>query len=496
MKMRIILKAFLLLTLFHTGFAQTDLTLPFMENVAKSAYFNPSEIHEYKVSVGLPGLSSVYFGVANTGFGFKDLFAKKSSDTLQFRSNKDIVKGLNKNNYLFVGSTIDLIYVAVKAKRWYLSFNITDNVDFRFSYPKDFMEFIAVGSGGFEGKKSDWRLMGTDIMYYREYGVGATREFKHWDIGGRVKYLSGFGNLSTRARGFGVEVGQDHYAWKTSADASLNTSYSTAFNSLLDNPDGGATVNATNLALHGRNPGAAIDGGITYKYNDKWHFSGAFNNIGFVRWKDNVTNHNIKQGYEFSGFNALRDLLYWDTDASNYVDTVVSHQVDSLKNSAKYTETHNAYTTWLVPRFYFTGKFNMTKNTHIGLSCYLDYYKSVKPSFTLGVYQKVGRAFNVVGTYSVQYRKYNLLGLGLMVKAGPVQYYMVADNVLAPLFVAKFTNSESGSSTMIPYNVKSANFRFGINLVFGANKYEDAQPFNVKEKKNFKKWLRDLYHDI
>ena len=56
-------------------------------------------------------------------------------------------------------------------------------------------------------------------------------------------------------------------------------------------------------------------------------------------------------------------------------------------------------------------------------------------------------------------KSYTNLGLGVALKGGPVQLYIVTDNVLGMIF---------------PQNTKSIQFHFGINLLFGKKKSEEA----------------------
>jgi hypothetical protein len=72
-------------------------------------------------------------------------------------------------------------------------------------------------------------------------------------------------------------------------------------------------------------------------------------------------------------------------------------------------------------------------------------------AMALGIQQQVGRWFNVTGTYSMQGRSFGNIGVGLGIKTGGFQLYMVTDNVFA---------------YMIPTKSKIANARVGFNVIF------------------------------
>ena len=75
------------------GFSQNELTFPLLENVLQSSYINPAHVPEHKVSIGLPGISSMYFGATNTGFTF-DQVAAPTTDGHRIKLNE--IPGLLK----------------------------------------------------------------------------------------------------------------------------------------------------------------------------------------------------------------------------------------------------------------------------------------------------------------------------------------------------------------------------------------------------------------
>jgi hypothetical protein len=64
------------------SFAQQNYTLYNMSSIAQSMYFNPSNFPVNNVNLGLPLLSSNYFGVTNTAFRYNDIVFKRPDDSL------------------------------------------------------------------------------------------------------------------------------------------------------------------------------------------------------------------------------------------------------------------------------------------------------------------------------------------------------------------------------------------------------------------------------
>ena len=95
-------------------------------------------------------------------------------------------------------------------------------------------------------------------------------------------------------------------------------------------------------------------------------------------------------------------------------------------------------------------------------------WQGLRSSLTAGVSQDFGRFFQFTVNNTIQYNRLFNVGLGLVFKPGPVQIYMVADNVLVSSFV-QYDNFD----VPIPTYATNVNFRFGINLLFGKIQTED-----------------------
>jgi hypothetical protein len=434
--------------------AQSEHTLGFMENVYQSTYSNPTAIPDTKVNIGLPGISSVYGGVTNSGFSFKNVY------------NKDVynidngIKNLRKKNYVYGGVSADLLHVQVKVKNGFFSFQIVEKANIRFSYPKDLISLAWQGNYQFAGNKANLSSLGLDLNYYREYALGYIKEGRKWNIGGKIKFLQGIANTHVTNKGLELKVAKDSYDLSVSSDVTLHTS------GLDTDP---SDLNVRNYLTRFNNKGLAFDLGATYKHSDKLSFSFAVNNIGFIRWSSMVKNYSIKGGTSFEGF----QVTIPDNEKSNEPNP---DYLDSLSNSFKYTESTTKYTTWVIPQFYLRAKYNLSKGTILNASFSVEKYKAFRTATTLGITQKVGRVFNLLLTYTYQYRSYDNFGIGVMVKPGPVQLYFVSDYILRT-----YTNYTDKNFT-VPATAKAMNFRVGMNLVFGRIKTPDKQTLPKKFK--------------
>ncbi len=119
-------------------------------------------------------------------------------------------------------------------------------------------------------------------------------------------------------------------------------------------------------------------------------------------------------------------------------------------------------------QLYLNGQYKLTEATKVYGTMNMMMWKTVRTSLTAGIYHEIGRTFNITLNNTVQYNRFFNIGLGFMVKPGPVQFYFVADNIFAGNFV-RYKNVD----TPLPDYMTNANIRLGLNLVFGKVHGED-----------------------
>lgn len=426
----------------HTAQAQHELTMPFMHNLMQSAYTNPTLVSEYKVSVAFaPFFPSVSAGIRNTGFSLKDLIR---NDTIYLPK---MLPKLKSHNYLYTGTSLEWLAVRIKANNLHWSFNITEQINARFSYPDNFARFAVNGNHTeeFYQKTVHFKGLGLNAMHYREFAVGLTVD--EWDnkliFGGRAKMLFGKSNAYTSKTNVNV----------FSADTLIHLDNDVIINT--SSPwDTGGTTTAKKYLFNNRNIGFALDGGVSYEPNTKWKFTFTFNNVGFIRWKDNVTNRRMRANVAYSGVK-LQSIILNQSEQYNKANVDFDMTKDSLSKRFEPEETHDSYVTPLVGQTYFLAEYKIDKNSEVGGGVYAEYFQGVRTSWTLNYQRRFGRVFNLIGSYSVHNRTFDNIGLGTMLKLGNVQLYFVGDNLIG---IARGTDAHN------------FNLRFGLNFVMGLAK--------------------------
>ncbi len=93
---------------------------------------------------------------------------------------------------------------------------------------------------------------------------------------------------------------------------------------------------------------------------------------------------------------------------------------------------------------------------------YSEFYYGLKPAGSVAFIQRAGRILNFVVSYNVRKNSYNNIGLGLMIKPGPFQFYLTGDNMAAMLN---------------PFNTNNFSIRTGMNLVFVKARKPEMESF-------------------
>lgn len=444
----------LFLLLILTGisgvsFAQREVNMFFMENVHQSTYFNPAATPENKVSIGLPGMNSVYIGFAHPSFSFNQLH---NGDEWLIRDILD--NKLKRRNLIGVNSYVDLFSLRIKIKNNYYSFTNGLRTNVSFTYPGDLFRLAWYGNAS--QSEFDLTGLGFEASAYTEHGFGMTHERKQFTAGAKIKFLNGIGNVKLQNNDLYIRSkrGQyDNYGIEVKGDMSLLT----AGYANLAVDDSIRSGDTTKLFS---NWGIALDLGMKYHLTDKIDLVASLTDIGFIRWKSATQEYNVTAQKAFEGFEVgLSEAMYGELDTDSLVEALTDSLAESISNSSK----RKNYTTTPIANLYLGGTYQLFQRTQLHVLMNMSFFKGVRSSLTIGAQQELRRVLSFSITNTIQYNKLFNLGLGLMLKPGPVQFYFAADNISALFHYQE--DREAG--VIIPDRLNNFNLRFGINLVFG-----------------------------
>ncbi len=445
-------KSFLFLVSFlmvwHTGSAQQDLSLYRTGAIPQVTYVNPSFVPDSKVNVGLPGISSNYFSLSNSGFHYSHAVEQRPDDSLELNMD-GLIDKLADLNYLSTATRFDLLHVGIKVKKNYFTFNVTQRMDARFMYPKDMIKLVWEGNGGdFLGERASLDGLGVDYSLYNEFGLGYSREINDkLTVGGRFKYLEGIQNIWTEESELGLTTDEEDFAWTVDGSMSLRSS------GVFDTTSEGFT---SNDLIGTGNSGFSVDIGGQYELTDKINISASVLDLGYIKWTKDLqgyVNEEVEFRYEGVDINELYgEGGAGDTSSQDATELLM----DSLDATFEVEESNEAYKTPLSPQIYLGGSYELTKSGTVGALLYGRIVRGkLRSGLSLSYNHKIGRWLSVTGDYSIYHRNWINIGGGFAINGGPVQFYVMSDNLLGAI---------------IPHKTRNLHLRFGINLTFGREK--------------------------
>jgi len=430
-------------------FAQRNLTL--MDLKTPYTYrVNPSVSPETKFFIGLPMLGHQNVQITNRISSVNNLFVKNAQDSLVLNTSESFYNGMGKRTYIGVDVTNQILAFGFKVKNSYFNFDISNRLLTEVGFGSDFLKFLSQGNGGsLLGKRAGFDGLGASLMSYIEYGLGYSREINpNVSIGGRFKLLSGLANLSGTNTSFGITTDSVNYNLSFDGQAEIKSSNTLIYtdSAYMNNLD---YMRLAKMAYNFSNFGMAFDFGATVKLSEKFTASASVIDLGFINWKNGVSNYSIdKFTYAFKGLD-LNSLLSDSSDVAKEI-------VDSLTSIFKVGNTTNSYSTGLPTRIYLGGSYQWNNYISSGITFYNEFYNSsYRPGLVLSSTFSLRHWLGATLNYGIYSRSATNVGFGLRIRG----FYVLTDNLVALL------NYQA---------VKAASVCFGFNLVLGKPKSEAA----------------------
>ncbi len=435
-----------------------ELGLHFMDNVIQSGYTNPGKMSKYRINVSLP---SFYGGFTHTGPTIDDILFYRADGSPYIDVDAGLLE-LQDDNFLRTQLNIETFNVTLRFGKLQAGLSHAIKNDFVLAYPRNLAEMAFNGNEQFIDQTVNV-APGLNFTVYSEFGLHAAYQLTdRLSIGGRLKLLSGVGNISTNLDREKLDIYTDpeYYQLTATTDYQINAGTglveidyyndgdSTSFN--ID-PFGGSLSAGDFFSGNG---GIGIDIGAEYQLNDKITLGASIIDLGNIRWGKSAVNLTSNGSYTFEGIDA--------NDAFFGEDSIEFNEaLDTLATIFGFEETNKKYSTGLPTKFYLSGRYNVTKTFNVGLVGYGEIIRrKLRPAIALSAQKDFGRIFSIGGVYAIQNGRFDNLGVNFGLKLGPIQLYGVSDNVI---------------SVFNPSDTKNVNFRMGLNIAIAKKKDKSVE---------------------
>jgi hypothetical protein len=425
------------------------------KNLPQARYINPGIFPENIGYFTFPALSGYGITATNSGFAFKDLFDANGL------SPNNLLSTLANKNYLNVGFVNDIIGFGFRVKKNAFSFNVSPKLDVNLGYNKSLFDFLINGNASYLGKDISLDGFGFDVSSYLETGIGYSREVNEkLDVGGRIKVLLGAANINGDFDGIKLTTNEDDYSLTASSQFSVNA-YGTFFadDSIANSLGNPSPVNTGNLGL-------GIDLGGTYKVSDQLSVFASIVDLGYLKWADyGETLYNDGSSFTFDGI-PYNELIGDDSGNSDYLENLG----DSLVEEFELSRDQVSYRTQLKTKLYAGADYKFNKYLDGQGMLFGRFYKGkLYPMYMLAGSFHLKKWLTTKITYAGVNGSYNNIGAGLVLHTGPVQLYVMMDNI-SGLAAVDYARYMSGS--------------FGINFTFKEKEGKISK--NVKKEKKAK----------
>ncbi len=447
--------------------AQNKAVLYNFTAIPQSLSLNPGADVTYRWYAGVPLLSGISANVGSTGFSAYDLFADNG---VNFNTKlRTIIFSTSRNDKVSLNQQLEVFQGGFKVGDWnntaYISFGMYEEFDVLSYVPKDLAILALDGNQNYLGKYFNLSDLNARAEMLSVFHVGYNKRENEkliWGVRGKI-YSSIFDARSTKNSGYLYTIpsnGNTMYEQVISADMLLNTSGIAKYDDKDDDSD--VAKDIQKRALLGGNLGLGFDAGITYYPKKDIQITASVLDVGFIRHTKEVESYRARGTYKYEGI--LPD-FFTGTGGNNITEEFNdAFPRDTLKGS---------YTSWRPVKFNASAQYSFGQTEEESCNCKssdatakynnsvgLQYFAMSTPrtpmmALTAFYRKKIFTGLEAKATYTVDSFSSKNIGLGLSTQIGPVNFYLMADNLLELRDVAK---------------AQSASFQLGLNLIFAEKK--------------------------
>lgn len=452
MRIPLLLFTVLLWTGVHMQAQNKQLLYDFVE-IPQSVMVNPGVETDFQWYAGMPILSGISFQVGSSGISVHDIFADDGRD-INDKIREKAIYGMTPRDELSGTYQIELLNIGFRGKDPdnFYSLGIYNEGDAIGYWFHDYAVLGFEGNADKLNQRFQLDHLKTRGEMVNVFHFGVNRRLNNsLTVGGRAKIYSGiFDFNSTRNEGYFVtRPGENNiYASTLVADMQLRTSGLDELNDAMD--DGTLAGTILKRAFFGGNLGLGFDVGFTYRLNEQTVVTGSILDLGFIYHTGDVHNFTLNGEATVEGIEVILPGAANDPNTDFWQDLV-----DDVEGFFPYERNTSSYISFRPTKVYGSLRYDFGEplrsraNCDCGIkatsnSIRAKYTNSIggqlyminrprgpQAALTAFYQRRLGNFMALKSTYTVDKFSLTNIGLGLNLQAGPVNLYIMADNLLA-----------------------------------------------------------------
>ncbi len=443
-------------------------------------YANPAFQPMAKFNIAIPALGNTYVEHGNNWINPVN-FVESGTNVL---SPEAILAAIDDEATTGFSTGIELFHAGFRFGKHYVHIRAGERFQSRINLPVDIFNLAVYGNVGdyqFENNTANFSGLAVDAIHFREYAAGFNTQITDKiNVGVTGKYLYGMEVIQTEQSSLQLRTDPDTYELTSSGSFAVNTSGIYGFtNGTYD------SLTVADYLLNKTNSGFAFDAGATYRPIERLELQFSAHDIGFISWKDDLSNYQTDDAsFVYDGVDLTEFLFEEGADFSEEFENEMDSLLNELEEVYGFERTEESLRTNLNGFLRFGTSFNVFETKkHAGNAWFNVVYglgESLVPlQASLGYNQKLWNSIQASLHVSKRDDLPFALGGGLALNAGAFQVYALVENLsLAPLAEVTITDSDNPSdqtTVILPANQMDLRLHFGVNLTFNRN-------FGAKDK--------------
>ena len=479
--------------------AQYANTLYFMNEIAERNNMNPAFTPSCNFYLDFIFLPNVYFSFGNDNFIMRDFIYNQNGKTQTFLSSKESLelffKNLQPTTTINFNYNLNILSFGFQVKKSYFTFDLGLNMDVATYLPSDLLKFALYGTPDPNGINTfNLSQLGIDASLYSNAAIGYIYKInKQLTIGAKAKLLMGYANINTSINKLNLNASRQE--WSLETDGTINASLPIRFNTLENgNIDfGSVQMNSANelleLLYNPAGIGAAIDLGIKYEPVKNLVISASVTDLGMIYWSRNSFSASMQGSHSID---ELIDYTLGDTLSTDAIVDKFTGLGNEILNSMHTDGENKPYKSMLRGNFFLGAEYGILKNRiSLGVVNRLKFKDThLQDEVTVALNLRPIHWFNATVSHSFINGRLGTLGLGLNVKAGIMNMYIIADYI--PTSYAQISLGDNAltfndktilSNVFIPNRTQMCNVQMGWTWNIGQHA-KDPDQDGVKGRKD------------